>query len=61
MTEEAKETRRQYYADYRRRNRDRIREAATKWRAANREKAKCYADNYWNKKAAEQGAEREEE
>lgn len=54
MTEEAKEARRQYQAEYRRKNRDRIRETAACWRAKNREKVKNYADNYWNKKATKE-------
>lgn len=52
MTEEAKEARRQYYAEYRRKNREKIKAAAARWRADNPDKVKAYVDKYWNKKAA---------
>lgn len=52
MTEEAKEARKAYYAEYREKNRQRIRETAGEWRRKNQEKIKSYRDKYWNSKAA---------
>lgn len=50
MTEAANEKRRAYYAEYRRKNRERIREKAAEWRAANPDKIKVYMERYWEKR-----------
>ncbi len=60
MTDKAKEERRKYFADYRAKNGDRLREYKRKWYAANPEKAAASQERYWLKKAAERTVTNEE-
>lgn len=49
----AKDIKREYYKQYREKNKDRIKETYKKWRDNNKDKVKQYDKNYWNKKALE--------
>lgn len=49
----AKDIKREYYKQYREKNKDRIKETYKKWRDNNKDKVKQYDQNYWNKKALE--------
>jgi hypothetical protein len=49
----AKDIKREYYKQYREKNKDRIKETYKKWRDNNKDKVKQYNQNYWNKKALE--------
>lgn len=53
MTDEAKEARRKYQREYKRKNAEKINAYNRAWRKANPEKARQYNLNYWSKKAAE--------
>ena len=53
MTEEAKKARREYYREYRKKNRERINENYRKWTRENPEKAKAIQARYWQKKAVD--------
>ena len=52
MTDEAKEARRKYQREYKRKNAAKINAYNRAWRKANPEKARQYNLNYWSKKAA---------
>ena len=49
----AKDIKREYYKQYREKNKDRIKETYKKWRDNNKDEVKQYNQNYWNKKALE--------
>lgn len=49
----AKDIKREYYKQYREKNKDHIKETYKKWRDNNKDKVKQYNQNYWNKKALE--------
>lgn len=51
LDEQAKEARRQYYREYYKANKERIREQQNKWRNENPEKLKGYTASFWNKRA----------
>ena len=51
MDEEAKKARREYYREYREKNRERINENYRKWTRENPEKTKAIQARYWQKKA----------
>ena len=55
MTDEAKESKRQYMSEYMKRyrqeNRERINAKQREWNAKNPDKAKAYRVAYWEKKA----------
>ena len=53
MTEAALEARRAYIREWKKKNRDHLREYQSKWRKENPEKVKQYNATYWEKKAAE--------
>lgn len=42
-----------YYSEYRKNNRERIRETNKQWRDKNKDKIRQYNQNYWTKKAME--------
>jgi hypothetical protein len=52
MTQEAKEARRQYYREYRARNREAVNASCKRWRENNPEKFKASVENWWEKRAA---------
>lgn len=52
MTEDAKQARREYQREYKRRNAERINAYNRAWRKANPDKTRKYNANYWSKKAA---------
>lgn len=49
----AKELKRQYYANYRMANRERLREYKRNWNRAHTQQVKLYTQRYWDKKAKE--------
>ena len=51
MTDAAKEARRIYQREYKRRNAEKINAYNRKWRKENPDKTRQYNQNYWNKKA----------
>lgn len=51
MTDEAKQARKDYQREYKRKNAERINEYNRNWRKAHPEKTKQYNANYWNKRA----------
>ena len=51
MTNEARELRRVYKREYRRRNRDKVNQQQREWRTRNPEKVKEYQKKYWERKA----------
>jgi len=53
INKQAKELKKQYFKEYREKNKDRIKETYSKWRKENKDKVKQYNQNYWNKKALE--------
>ena len=53
MTDKAKEARRAYQKEYKRKNAEKINAYNRAWRKANPEKTRQYNQNYWSKKAAE--------
>lgn len=54
----AKDIKREYYKQYREKNKDRIKETYKKWRDNNKDKVKQYNQSYWNKKAVEVAGDR---
>ena len=53
MTEEAKQARKEYQREYKKKNAKAINAYNRAWRKAHPEKVKAYNSNYWNKKASE--------
>lgn len=51
LTEEAKKQRDAYMREYRKKNKDKIREYQRNYYKSNKEKYKEYNENYWNRKA----------
>ena len=49
----ATELQREYYKQYREKNKEQIKKKYKEWRENNKEKVKEYNLNYWNKKALE--------
>lgn len=54
LSELAKEQKREYYRQYREKNRERYNQTAREWRANNKEKVKQYQADYWDRKANEE-------
>ena len=48
MTDAAKQTRKEYLREYRRKNAQAINAYNRKWRKANPEKVRAYNSKYWN-------------
>lgn len=48
------QAKRDYYKQYRDKNKDKLNEYQRKWRAENKDKDKEYKHNYWLKKAVNQ-------
>lgn len=53
LSEEAKEVRRDYFRNYYKENKERIRENNKQWKQQNHEAVKQHQINYWNRKADE--------
>ena len=53
MTDAAKEARRKYQREYKRKNAEKLNAYNRAWRKANPEKTKQYNAKYWSKKAGE--------
>lgn len=53
IKKQATELKRQYYKEYRAKNKERINKKYKEWRENNKDKVKEYNRNYWNKKALE--------
>lgn len=53
MNDNAKKAQRKYNAEYRAKNRDRLRQYKRDWCAANPEKVAASQERYWTKKANE--------
>lgn len=51
--EEINKVKKAYYSEYRKNNRERIRETNKQWRDRNKDKIRQYNQNYWTKKAME--------
>lgn len=49
----ATEVKREYYKQYREKNKEQIKKKYKEWRDNNKEKVKEYNRKYWNKKALE--------
>ena len=47
------EVRRDYYKQYNKKNKERLKEYQRRWRTKNQEKVKQYEQNYWRNKAIE--------
>lgn len=54
LSELAKEQKREYYRQYREKNRERYNQTARAWRINNKEKVKQYQADYWERKAKEE-------
>lgn len=52
MNQQAKETRKAYYASYRAKNADRLRKYKREWNAANKDKVAAAQERYWIKRAS---------
>ena len=52
LTQEAREARRQYYREYRARNREAVNANCKRWRENNPEKFRASVANWWEKRAA---------
>ena len=57
MNESAKEARREYLKEWRKKNRDKWNAYQKKWRKNNPDKCNEYQTRYWEKKAAKAAAE----
>lgn len=54
MTEAAKEARRAYAREYRKKNRERINEKHRQWQVNNPDKVKAAVSRYWERKASKE-------
>lgn len=52
------EVRRDYYKQYNKKNKERLKEYQKRWRTKNQEKVKQYEQNYWRNKAIERLAQK---
>lgn len=50
LSEEAQAVKREYYREYRKKNRERLNEYLRQWRAAHSEKLRQYDQQYWERK-----------
>ena len=50
----AEELKKEYHANWRVNNRDRVNKYHKAWRKENKERVKIYTERYWDKKALEQ-------
>lgn len=57
MDDKAKEARKQYTREYRRKNKDHLNEYRRQWAQDNPDKVRQYQETYWKNKAAQEGGE----
>ena len=50
LSEEAKAVKREYYREYRKKNRERLNAYLRRWRSENAEKLRGYVQQYWERK-----------
>ena len=50
LSEEAQALKREYYREYRKKNRERLNAYLRKWRSENAEKLRQYEQQYWERK-----------
>lgn len=60
MDDTIKNAKKQYWAEYREKNRDHLREYCRIWRQNNPDKVKAAQDRFWSKKACEYGSSQSE-
>lgn len=53
MSKEAKELKREYNRDWRKRNNEHVKEYQRQWRSENKDKEVLYRERYWEKKSLE--------